>query len=191
MKVIAYNGSPHQRGNTYDCLKVVCDQLAKEGIETEIVQLASLKLQDCVACFKCGEKADRRCHGVKDDGLNAILPALFAADGIIIGSPTWYSNVTGMVKNFIDRVGVVSGGNGRLLNRKVGAAVVAVRRAGAIPTFDAINHFFQISGMIVPGSSYWNLAVGREPGECMKDEEGVQTFTNLGLNMAWLLKKLG
>jgi multimeric flavodoxin WrbA len=190
MKVIAFNGSPHKKGNTYDCLKIVCDELEKEGIETEIVHLAPLKLQTCLACRKCSEVQDRKCHGLKDDGLNDILPKLIAADGVLLGSPTWFANVSGHVKNFIDRTGLVTRANGMLLHRKVGAAVVAVRRAGALPVVDAINHYFHINGAVVPGSSYWNLAIGREPGEAVKDEEGVQTFVNLGQNMAWLLKKL-
>jgi multimeric flavodoxin WrbA len=190
MKVVAFNGSPHKNGNTFDCLKIVCDELQKEGVVTEIVQLAPLKLQPCAVCGRCAKELDRECHGVKDDHLNEALPKLFGADAVIIGSPTWYSNVTGHVKNFIDRCGTVNRANGGPLTRKVGAAVVAVRRAGGIPTFDAINHFFHINGMIVPGSTYWNLGVGRLPGECLEDEEGVQTFVNLGQNVAWLLKKL-
>lgn len=190
MKVVAFNGSPRKRGNTYHCLQVVLKELKAEGIKTELVQLAPLKIQPCTGCYKCREKQDLRCHGVKGDGMNQALEKLFAADGVLIGSPTWFSNVSGHVKNFIDRAGITARVNDFALNRKVGAAVVAVRRAGAIPTFDAINHFFHIEGMIVPGSSYWNVSIGRTPGECLQDEEGMDTMVNLGRNMAWLLKKL-
>lgn len=190
MKVVAVNGSPHQKGNTFICLQLVCDELKKEGIETEIIHLAPLKLQPCTACFKCAEKKNGLCVGVKGDGLNDILPKIFAADALLIGSPTWFSNVTGHVKNFIDRVGIVNRYNDHLLARKPGAAVVAVRRAGGIPTFDAINHFFLINQMIVPGSLYWNVGIGRLPGDCLNDDEGVQTFRRLGQNLAWLLQKL-
>jgi multimeric flavodoxin WrbA len=189
MKVVAFNGSPHKQGNTYDCLQIVLHVLKDEGINTELVQLAPLKIQPCMACFKCAKKPDGECHGVKD-GLNEAVAKMFEADGILIGSPTWFSNVTGHVKNLIDRSGIVALRNNRALSRKVGAAVVAVRRAGAVPVFDAINRFFFINGMIVPGSTYWNLAIGREPGECLNDQEGVETLTNLGRNIAWLMKKI-
>jgi multimeric flavodoxin WrbA len=190
MHVIAVNGSPKRNGNTYQLLKLACDELNAAGVTTEIIHLAPLKLQPCNACFQCAETRDKKCHGVKDDGLNDLLPRVFGADGLLIGSPTWFANVTGHVKNFIDRVGIVNRANDEPLSRLVGAAVVAVRRAGALPVFDAINHFFLINAMIVPGSSYWNLGIGRTPGEVLNDEEGKQTLINLGRNMAWLLGKL-
>ncbi len=112
------------------------------------------------------------------------------ADGIILGSPTYFSMMTSEMKALIDRAGFVARGNDDLFQRKVGAAVVAVRRAGGIPTFDAINHFFLISQMIVPGSSYWNVGIGLRPGDVEKDEEGLETMDDLGRNMAWLIKKL-
>ncbi len=189
MKVVALNGSVHKKGNTYDLLNVALGELKSAGIKTELIQLAPLKIQACQACYKCAQKADGLCHGVKDDGLNEILPKIWEADGLLLGSPTWFSNVTGHMKNFIDRVGIVARVNGHLLTRKIGAPVVAVRRAGGIVVVDAINHFFFIQGMIVPGSVYWNVGIGREPGQCMQDDEGVETITLLGRNMAWLLKK--
>jgi multimeric flavodoxin WrbA len=112
------------------------------------------------------------------------------ADGIILASPTYFADVSTEMKALIDRAGFVTKANGGMLKRKVGAAVVAVRRAGAIHAFDTINHFFFISEMIVPGSSYWNIGVGREKGEVESDAEGVKTMQVLGENMAWLLKKL-
>jgi len=190
MKVVAINGSVHKKGNTYDNLQLVLDQLDQAGIETELIQLAPMKLQPCTGCYQCAEKKDFKCHGVRDDALNDLVPKIIEADGLLLGSPTWFCNVTGHMKNLIDRLGILARGNNHALTRKVGAAVVSVRRAGGIPTFDAINHFFHIQGMIVPGSTYWNVGVGKTPGECMNDAEGVQTFTNLGKNMAWLLKKL-
>lgn len=190
MKVVALNGSPHKRGNTYDLLNVALGELKTAGVKTELIQLAPLKLQPCTACYKCKKKTDGLCHGVKGDGLNDILPKIWEADGLLLGSPTWIGNVTGHAKNFIDRVTIVARTNGHLLTRKVGAPVVAVRRAGGIPTADAINHFFHINGVIVPGSTYWNVAIGRTPGECLQDKEGIETMTNLGRNMAWLLEKI-
>lgn len=190
MKVMAFNGSPRKRGNTYQLLQIVLGELKKEGIRTELIQLSKEIKGSCTACYKCAKKADRKCHGVKGDNLNEILDKIYKADGLLVGSPTWFSNVSGYAKNFMDRAGLVSVVNNRALNRKVGAAVVAVRRAGAVPVFDAVNHFFLMNGVIVPGSIYWNLGIGLDPGDALKDEEGVATMKNLGANMAWLLKKI-
>jgi multimeric flavodoxin WrbA len=121
---------------------------------------------------------------------NAYIEKMQQANGILLGSPTYVADISPEMKALIDRACLVSMSNGGLLRRKVGAAVVAVRRAGAIHAFDAMNHFFLISEMIVPGSSYWNIAIGREVGDVEKDEEGIRTMKTLGRNMAWLLKKL-
>ena len=114
---------------------------------------------------------------------------MIEADGIILGSPTYFSMMTSELKALIDHTGYVSRANDKLLNHKIGATVVAVRRAGSIPTFDAINHFFLINGMIIPGSSYWNVGIGLKKGDVEKDEEGIETMKTLGKNIAWLLKK--
>lgn len=189
MKVVAFNGSPRREGNTYQALNIVLEELRKEGIETEMVQLGGRKVHGCLACYKCFANQDRRCAR-RDDEMNTFIEKMLEADGIIIGSPVYFSNVSSEVKALIDRCGLVAKANGDMLQRKVGAAVVAVRRAGATFTYSAINFFFGISQMIVPGSSYWNLGVGREPGEVLNDAEGVQTFRTLGANMAWLLKQI-
>lgn len=188
MKVVAFNGSPRKEGNTYQSIGVVLEELQKEGIETEIVQLGSANIKGCRACFKCFEKKVRRC--IQNDDLNSFVEKMIEADGIIIGSPTYFANVSTEVKALIDRAGMVSRANDFLFKRKVGAAVVAVRRAGGTDVYSSINYFFGIGHMIIPGSSYWNLGFGRNPGEVMKDEEGIATFRDLGQNMAWLLKKL-
>jgi len=190
MKVVAFNGSPRIKGNTFQLLQIVLKEIQAEGIETELIQLAPLKVQPCQACFKCAKAKNIQCMGVTNDGLNEAVKKMVEADGIIIGSPTWFANVSGHVKNLIDRAGIVSRMNDMPLHRKVGAGVVAVRRAGAVQALDSINRFFQINGMIMPGAIYWGLAYGREMGECLKDEEGVKTMVDLGRNMAWLLKKL-
>lgn len=190
MKVLALNGSPHLRGNTYTLMQIVIQELRQAGITVEFVQLAKIKLDPCRACFKCAKNKNMLCGGIKDDNLNELMPRIIEADGILLGSPTWFSNVSGYVKNFIDRAGLVTRMNDNALSGKVGAAVVAVRRAGAVPTFDAINHFFLINGMYVPGASYWNIGIGKDPGDCAGDEEGVATMKSLGLSMAHLLKKL-
>ncbi|HAD82198.1 MAG: FMN reductase [Candidatus Edwardsbacteria bacterium RIFOXYD12_FULL_50_11] len=189
MKVVAFNGSPRPNGNTAALIRYVFEELEKEGIVTKLVQLGGQNIHGCRACYRCVQNRDKKC-AYDDDMLNSCIGEMLAADGIIIGSPTYYSNVSSETKALIDRAGLVSGVNGHLLKRKAGAAVVAVRRAGATNTFDAINKFFLISEMIVPGSSYWNLGIGREPGAVKEDQEGLDTMRVLGQNLAWLLKKI-
>lgn len=189
MKVVAFNGSPRANGNTAALIRYVFEELEKEGIVTKLVQLGGQNIHGCRACYRCVQNRDKKC-AYDDDILNGCIGEMLAADGIIIGSPTYYSNVSSETKALIDRAGLVTGVNGHLLKRKAGAAVVAVRRAGATNTFDAINKFFLISEMIVPGSSYWNLGIGREPGAVKEDQEGLDTVRVLGQNLAWLLKKI-
>jgi len=189
VNVVAFNGSPRKDGNTAAMLQHVMQQLDHEGIKTEMVQLADLKLRGCRACFQCFTAKNRHC-ALADDGLNACIDKMLAADGILLGSPTYFADLTADLKALIDRAGMTARANGEMFRRKVGAAVVAVRRAGAIHAFDSINHFFLISQMIVPGSCYWNIAFGREKGEAEKDKEGVQTMQVLGQNMAWLMKHI-
>ena len=189
MKVVAFNGSARKDGNTAILIRHVFQELETEGLETELIQLSGSSIHGCIACMKCFENKDQRCS-VKDDITNDCIGKMLDADGIILGSPTYFANVSTEMKALIDRAGMVSRANGDMLARKVGAAVVAVRRAGAIHVFNSINHFFFIGQMIVPGSSYWNLGMGRQKGEVESDEEGIQTMKVLGINMAWLLKKL-
>ncbi|HQN20241.1 MAG TPA: flavodoxin family protein, partial [Syntrophobacteraceae bacterium] len=150
--------------------------------------LAGRKIQGCIACFKCFKNKDQRCSGRKDIA-NECIEKMKEAEGIILGSPTYFADVSPELKALIDRAGLVSRANGDMLQRKIGAAVVAVRRAGAIHVFDSINHFFFINQMIVPGSIYWNIGFGLDKGAVKEDEEGLQTMQILGRNMAWLLKK--
>ena len=189
MRVIAFNGSARKDGNTALLIHRVFERLQRENIETELVQLSGKRLRGCAACYQCMEKKDKQCS-FKDDILNDCLDKMIGADGIILGSPTYFTDVSAEMKALIDRAGFVSRANGDLFKRKVGAAVIAVRRAGSIHAFDTINHFFLITQMIVPGSRYWNMGFGLEKGEVEKDEEGVQIMEVLGENMAWLLKKL-
>jgi len=189
MLVVALNGSPKPNGNTAQSLKIVLQELEKEGIQTELLQLGGKPIFGCKVCGKCAQSKDRSCPG-HDDELNPILQRVFEADGILIGSPSYFSNMTPEVKAFIDRCGIVNGANGRLLTRKVGAAVVAARRAGTNFVFSSINLFFGITEMITVGSSYWNMTLAHKPGNVQQDEEGIRTFQTLGKNMAWLLKKI-
>lgn len=189
MKVFAINASARKDGNTAILINHVFGELQKEGIETELFQLADKKIQGCMACYKCFQNKDQRCS-VNKDILNKCIEKMLDADGIILGSPTYFANVSTEMKALIDRAGFVAKANDNMFKRKVGAAVVAVRRAGSIHVFNSINHFFFINEMIVPGSSYWNLGVGRDIGAVEKDEEGISTMKVLGKNMAWVLKKL-
>lgn len=188
MKVVAFNGSPRKEGNTRILLETVCEELEKEGIQTEIIQIGGKKVHGCTACMKCFEKKDNRCV-IDNDFVNECIQKMIEADGIIIGTPTYFADVSVEVKALIDRAGFVAIANGGKFNRKVGAAVVAVRRAGAIHAYDTINHLFGISGMFTVGSTYWNLGLGLSPGDVRNDTEGLETMRNLAQNMAWFLKK--
>jgi multimeric flavodoxin WrbA len=189
MKVVALNGSARKDGNTAILINLVFDELKKEGIETELIQLAGNPIAGCIACYKCFKNKNRRCS-VEKDMLNDIIEKMLEADGIILGSPTYFSDVSSGMRAFIERCGFVARANDYMFKYKVGAGVVAVRRAGAIPAFNSFMLFLHYMQMIIPGSSYWNIAIGRDPGEVLKDEEGVQTMKTLGENMAWLLKKV-
>ena len=189
MKVVGFNGSARKDGNTARLIRTVFAELEKEGIETELFQLAKKKVGGCTACYTCFEKTDKQCHGRKDP-INECIEKMIEAEGIILASPTYFADISPELKALIDRAGTVAKANDDLLKRKIGAAVVAVRRAGSIHAFDSINHFFFISQMIVPGSSYWNMGIGRDKGDVEGDQEGVQIMKTLGKNMAWLLKKI-
>ena len=189
MKVVGFNCSPKKDGNTAHMIRAVFSELEKDGIETEFVQVGGNDLKGCKACGACRANHDMKCVQ-KDDGMNSYILKMAEADGIIIGSPTYFADLTPEAKALIDRCGYVLRSNGNPLKRKAGAAVVAVRRAGSVHVFDSINHFFTINEMIVPGSSYWNMSLAQMPGDFEKDGEGVETMRNLGINMAWLLNKL-
>ncbi|HKK42580.1 MAG TPA: flavodoxin family protein [Bacteroidales bacterium] len=188
MKVLGINCSPRKAGNTELLIKEVFKALEKEGIKTEFFQLGGKNLKGCVACMKCVKKGDGRCH--KDnDVINECIGKMVKADGIIIGSPVYHADLTADAKALLEVASYSLRASGSPLKYKIGAGVIAVRRAGAIHAFDSINHFFLINQMIIPGSSYWNIGIGREKGEVLKDEEGMRTMKDLGKNMAWLLKK--
>ncbi len=189
MKVLTIIGSARKGGNTSALTKIVFEELEKEGIETKLIELAGKNLNGCMACYKCFQNKDKRCS-VKNDGLNECIEKMLEADGIILGSPVFFSNVTAEMKALMDRAGLVATANDSMLRQKVGASVVAVRRAGSVCTFDALNHFFLYGQMVVPGSCYWNMGFGLNPGEVEKDDEGVNIMKVLGQNMAWLLKKI-
>ena len=186
MKVVAFNGSPRKDGNTTILINTIFHELEKEGVKTELVQLSGKEIHGCIACYKCFENKDQRCS-VKTDFVNECIEKMIEADGIILGSPVYFADVTAEMKALIDRAGFVSLANGGMYRNKVGAAVVALRRSGAIHTLDSMNHFFLAGQMIIIGRG---IGVGREKGEVEKDEEGIQMVKTLGQRMAWALKKL-
>ncbi len=188
MKVVAFNASPRKDGNTSIMIRYVFKELAKEKIDTEMIQLSGEHLWGCTACYQCFIQKNREC-AVKTDILNSCIKKMIEADGILLASPTYFADITSELKALIDRAGMVSRANDFIFKHKIGAAIVTARRGGAIHAFDSINHFFLSSEMIVPGSKYWNMGYGRDKGEVEKDDEGLQTMTILGQNIAWLLKK--
>lgn len=187
MKVIAINGSPNKEGNTFHALSMVAKELKAVGIEFEILHVGHKRIHGCIACGKCSITMDEKCS-IKSDELNDWLQIVKKADGIILGSPVYYSGIPGTMKSFLDRLFFVAGSNGNLFRHKVAAAVVAVRRTGGSAALDSLNHYLTYSEMIIAASRYWNVIHGRTPGEVIRDDEGAQIMSVLGENMAWLLK---
>ena len=189
MKVLAINGSARKDGNTAILINTVFEELSEEGIETEMVQLSGEIIEPCKACWACGGR--KKCVH-KKDLFQEIFEKMTQADGIILGSPVYTANISANMQAFLERASVVADMNRNedLFRHKVGAAVTAARRGGALTTLDAMNHFFMLQNMFVVGSSYWAMAYGQMPGDVHKDEEGLGTMRNLGQNMAYLLKSL-
>ena len=189
MKVIGFNGSARKKGNTSVLIRKVFDELEAEGIETNLVNLGAQSVNGCLACMKCFENKDGHCVQTKD-ALNDWLDEMTAADGIVLGTPVYYANVSGQIKCFLDRAWMVARANGNMFKRKAGVGVVAARRAGAVSTMHALNTYFTIAEMVIAGSTYWNMGYGRDKEEALQDGEGLQTMANLGKNLAWLIKTI-
>ena len=190
MMVLAVNGSARKDGNTAILMNLALDELKREGMETEMIQLAGQKISGCIACYQCMENKDGQC-AVHSDRVNEYIGKMQKAEGILLGSPTYIADITTSMKALLERSTIVCRANGAdMFKRKVGAGIVAVRRGGAIHAFSTLNYFFLLSQMIVVGSTYWNIGIGRNIGEVNDDSEGVQTMKTLGQNMAWTLKKL-
>jgi multimeric flavodoxin WrbA len=187
MKVIAINGSPKKEGNTYHALSMVGNELNAAGIEFEILHIGHKMIHGCIACGKCAMNRDEKCS-IQSDELNDWIQIVKRADGMILGSPVFYSGIAGTMKSFLDRMFFVAGSNGNLFRHKVAATLVAVRRTGGSVTFDSLNHYLSYSEMIIATSRYWNVIHGTAPGEAIQDGEGLQIMSVLGRNMAWLLK---
>ncbi|MFW2368609.1 MAG: flavodoxin family protein [Desulforhopalus sp.] len=185
MYALAVNGSPRKGGNTETLLKEVLGELDKAGWETEMVKVGGTDIRGCLACGKCFENKDNRCS-VKKDIFNDIFAKLLKADAMILGSPTYFAAVSADLKALVERAGFVAIANDNLFSGKIGAAVVAVRRGGATHAYDTINHMFQMSRMIIPGSTYWNIGIGLNEGEVREDEEGMANMRHLGRSIDWL-----
>ena len=188
-KAIAVCGSPRIDGNTQELLQFFCDRVKEQGLETELILLARNRVEPCVACQKCKQTKDGAC-AQKDDEFNAVFDKMKAADAIVVGSPVYFGCATAQITSLLQRAGYVAKANGGMLAGKVGGSIVVARRAGQNFTFGQLNYFFGISDMVVPGSTYWNIAFGRNKGEVMNDEEGVQTVAHFADNVAALVKKL-
>ena len=189
MRVIAINGSPRKQGNTDLLLRTVLEPFTKAGADIEFVELAGHAIRGCTACYLCFHKQNGKCVLTKDL-VNECITKMVSADVILLGSPNYFTDVTSEMKALIDRCGMVGRANGNLFRRKLGAAVVASGRAGAIHAFDTMNHFFLINQMIISGSTYLNIGLGQEMGEVVDDQDGLEAIRQLGENMLWMLKKL-
>ncbi len=187
MKALAINGSPRKNGNTEYLLKKVLEPLGEAGIKTELIQIGGKEVRGCLACFECWKRKDSKCVN-KKDAVNKCIEKMIEADAIILGSPTYFADMTSEMKALIDRAGMVARANGHLFARKIGAAVVANRRGGAVNVVDSINHMFLMSKMIIPGSTYWNFGVGLEKGDVAGDTEALENMKDLGETIAWLVK---
>lgn len=189
MKVLAINGSPRTQGNTNFLINEVLNHLSIDHCEKEIISLGTLNLMGCTGCGKCYENKDMKCI-IPNDPINEIFQKMSQADVIILGSPVYFGDVTSNMKAFIERCGMLTRANDNILAHKIGASVVAVRRAGAIHTFHSMNLFYLISQMIIVGSSYWNIGIGRAIGDCENDPEGINTMKTLADNLSWLVNRI-
>jgi multimeric flavodoxin WrbA len=185
MYAVAINGSPRKGGNTEILLKEVLGELESAGWETTFVRVGGTAIRGCIACVKCFENVDNEC-AVKKDNFNDVFSEMLKADAMILGSPTYFAAVSADLKALIERAGYVAYANNHAFSGKIGASVVAVRRGGATHAFDTINHMFQMSRMIIPGSTYWNMGFGLNKGEVSSDAEGLANMRHIGKSIAWL-----
>ena len=189
MKVVAFNGSPKKEGNTYHALKMVGEELEKNGIDFEIIHVGNKNIRGCMACGQCAKNKDEKC-AINTDQVNEWIQVIKEADGILLGSPVHFSGMSSTMKAFLDRAFYVHSTNDGLFRHKVGASVVSVRRSGGSATFDSLNHYLTYAEMFMPTTNYWNVIHGTAPGEVLEDEEGMQIMRVLGKNMAFLMKAL-
>lgn len=184
MKVIAINGSPRKNGNTAQALQVMADELEKQGIKTEIIQIGHLDIHGCIACGHCFDSERNQCV-FKDDIVNEAAAKMREADGFILASPTYYGGIAGTMKAFLDRVFYSSS---KYFKYKVAASLAVVRRAGGVDVVHQLNNYLNLTETVIPPSQYWTIAYGRQKGEVLQDAEGIQTLRKNARAMAWLLK---
>ena len=184
MKVLLINGSPRKEGNTATALAEVAKQLAKEGIESEVVWIGNKPIRGCAACGRCVANSLGRCV-FDDDVCNRISEKFADVNALIIGSPVYYGQPNGALLSVIQRAFYSNGAN---ISGKPAASIAVCRRGGATAAFESMNMPFQMMNMPVVTSQYWNIVYGRTPGEAAMDKEGMQTMQTLARNMAWLLK---
>ena len=188
-RILAIVGSPRKGGNTETLVRAALAAAKEEGATTKMISLRNKKVEGCRARFKCGEKKDAKCHGVKDD-FGPIFEEIKKADGIIFASPVYFGSATPAIKAVMERAGMTSKRNGELLAGKVGGPIVAARRAGTLNTYSQLAMFYPINGMILVGADYWNIGYGLEPGSVKNDKDAFVTVEKFGANLARLLKKL-
>lgn len=182
MKVLAINGSPHAEGNTYHALRMVCEELGKNDIDSEIVTIGKM---DIVGCKACGGCAKTGMCAMDDSNFDELALKMCDADGILIGSPVYYAGINGTLKSFLDRAFYVYSKHFRF---KPCAAVVAMRRDGTMSALQTINNYFMISEMLIVPTNYWSGVYGGLQAEVLGDIEGQQMMEVIGRNMAYLLK---
>jgi multimeric flavodoxin WrbA len=189
MRAVAICGSPRLGGNTEQLLGRCLAHLEKAGVETRLLKLAELRVEPCTACGRCRETQDGTC-AIEGDDFAPVFEAMRNADIILVGSPVYFGSATPQIMALLDRAGYVSRANGNLFARKLGGPIAVARRAGQNFTFAQLLMWFMINDFVVPGSSYWNIAIGREPGDIQKDEEALKTLDRFTENLVWLGEKL-
>jgi len=190
LSALAISGSPRTNGNTYTLLRRCLDRLSAQSIEVELVTLAGKTIRGCTACNACIESRDATCPGITDDDYQAYFEKMVKADIIIVGSPVHFGSATPELMALLDRAGYVSRANGNLFSRKIGGPITVARRAGHNFTFAQLLMWYMINDMIVPGSSYWNVATARDVGTVMQDTEALDTIDRFADNLAWLAKSI-
>lgn len=189
MKALLLSGSPRKNGNTEALMNRIAGRFEKTGIKGEVISFADVTVKPCKACGVCRKKTDKKCV-ITDDDFHRIFEAMCDSEIIICGSPVYFGSATPNLMGFLDRAGYVARSNGNLLARKIGGPVAVARRAGQNFTFAQLLYWYMINDMVVPGSSYWNVAIGREPGEVVNDQEGIATIDRFAENCIWLANKL-
>jgi multimeric flavodoxin WrbA len=187
---VAISGSPRRHGNTDTLLIRALDRLKAQGIPSELISLSGKTIRGCTACNACREAKDSSCPGISGDDFAPIFQSMLRADIIIVGSPVYFGSAAPELMALLDRTGYVAGANGKLFSRKIGGPIAVARRAGQNFTYAQLLFWYMINDMVVPGSTYWNVATAREPGAVMQDEEALETVDRFADNLAWLAQKL-